>query len=185
MCECALVVSSWVDSKILQARIHTTSGNTSDLRTPPEKPHGSAVRTMAEDQRRQATIPIVQPPILQEGPGDKPKDIRLWLTRIGIYFAAVDHNRPPNDQLRDQHKISMLLPLLGAEGLQRIVNNPVFRRWEEDQAAVTFAELRQVLMEEFGQTVTVEKCRFDYFRRFQEAGETIQEYVGGLAQPRS
>ena len=134
----------------------------------------------AQAQRRPVLIPVVQPPVLQEGPGDKPKDVRVWLARVDAYYASVNCNRPADDQLGDLHKISMIVPLLGGEGFQRMLNNPVYRTWAGDPGQVTFPRFRQALVEEFGQTVTVEKCRFDYFRRYQEAGETVQEYIGAL-----
>ena len=130
--------------------------------------------------RRPEQIPVVQPPVLQENPGDRPKDVRTWLARVDIYFTSVNLNRRDEDQLGDRHKISMLVPLLGTEGFQRLLNNPIYSQWTQNPADITYAQFRQALISEFGQTVTVEKCRFDYFRRYQEQGESVQEYIGAL-----
>ena len=89
--------------------------------------------------RRPEQIPVVQPPVLQENPGDRPKDIRTWLARVDIYFTSVNLNRRDEDQLGDRHKISMLVPLLGTKGFQRLLNNPIYSQWTQNPADITYA----------------------------------------------
>ena len=121
--------------------------------------------------RRPEQIPVVQPPVLQENPGIDPRtSARGW--------RGWTSTSPPSTSTDGRRinwgiatKFQCWCPCSGL----RDSKDPSGLR-----DSVTYTQFRQALTSEFGQTVTVEKCHFDYFRQYQEQGETVQEYIGAL-----
>ena len=164
------------------AKQRHNSGNAREWNSEPRtvKKKTFSMDAAVQPPRRPASMPMVQPPSLQDSPGDKPEDVRTWAARLQVYFVTVNLTRARDEQLGDDSKIALTLPLLGREGFRRILNNPTYKAWMENPATVTFAQFQEALNLEFGTIITVEKSRFDFFRRFQEAGETVQEFLGAL-----
>ncbi len=121
-------------------------------------------------------LPVVPPTKYLEHPGPAPLTYNVWHTLFCRFVYQIDRARPLDNQLTDEDKNTYLFSLLGSEGVRQFAANPAYSRLE----TAPHADFAAAVKQHFSRKPHLARAHFDFHKRDQSRGETIQEYLTDL-----
>ena len=121
-------------------------------------------------------IPVAAPAPYLEHPGDPTTDFRGWITKFDCYLQLLDSTRVPASGLTDKQKNALLFMHLGVEGERIFSTHP--RAASRD--TLSYNDYSTAVKEQFQPRVTHLKASFDFHRRLQLPGESVDAFVCAL-----